>query len=253
MISGVRSAIALRKANDAGAPANLGRLTLMAAGSTATIAPPAAAVPPAVTYGLGMPATQTFDFTTTPSDGQTFQVNLTMPDGASKTLTLVARTTVPSPGAPADELSFAIGATPAATATSFVGAATTALTALTSSSEFSAASSVAGARTMWPTRPTGTAATPARRPGRRRLRASTTTRRSGSGWRPLSRRSRTCWRSWASWRPRASRPRRHRQGPLRGAEPAGSARSSSSPVRRRPAPARPTRSSPRMWTSALRP
>ncbi|WP_406854108.1 hypothetical protein ABEG18_16310 [Alsobacter sp. KACC 23698] len=146
MISGVRSAIALRKANDAGAPANLGRLTLTAAGSTATIAPPAAAVPPAVTYGLGMPATQTFDFTTTPSDGQTFQVNLTMPDGASKTLTLVARTTVPSPGAPADELSFAIGATPAATATSFVGAATSALTALTSSSEFSAASSVAGAK-----------------------------------------------------------------------------------------------------------
>ncbi|PSC05213.1 hypothetical protein SLNSH_10405 [Alsobacter soli] len=144
MISGVQSAIATRRANDAGAPGNIGNLTISSTAAGQVSISPTAATP---AYGFGMNPAQSFDFgAAPPTDGQSFQVNLLMPDGAARTVTLVARTSVPAPNAPAGEISFAIGGSGGATATNFVNALTPAVQAVTASSEFWASSAVAGAK-----------------------------------------------------------------------------------------------------------
>ncbi|GGH26569.1 hypothetical protein GCM10007036_34460 [Alsobacter metallidurans] len=147
MIAGIKAAIAARKTNDGGTAANPGRLTIATAGSVVTVTAPAPAVAPAPTYGLQLSAPKSFDFSaTTPTDGQSFSMDVLMPDGATSTVRVVARSVVPSPDAGAGEISFLIGGSGAVTAGAFNTAMTSAVTALTTSADFSAASSVAGAK-----------------------------------------------------------------------------------------------------------
>lgn len=123
--AGLRQLIAERTAADLGA-AGLGRLTLGTAGSTVTLAD-TAGLPYGFkvgggygngtnitsTYTAGAPASIAFNVATQPVDGEKLTVQLTLPDGSTETVELVARTTL-IPGSTED--AFQIGASTAATA-----------------------------------------------------------------------------------------------------------------------------------------
>jgi flagellar hook-associated protein 3 FlgL len=123
--AGVRQMIAERKAADLGA--GTGRLTLGGAGTVATLqedgvhpfgfklsgaASTAAGV--SAVRAAGPPANVTFSVTAPPVDGDELRVQMTMPDGSTQTLKLVAKAAPLTPPASAGQ--FEIGATNAATA-----------------------------------------------------------------------------------------------------------------------------------------
>jgi flagellin-like hook-associated protein FlgL len=108
-----------------------------------------------VTTPAGSPASLSVDLTGLPQDGQTIQLRFDLPDGTSETLTLTATSSAtPGPN------EFAVGATPAATASNLQAALTTSLGKLASTS-LSAASAVAAAQDFFGNPPQRVASSPA--------------------------------------------------------------------------------------------
>lgn len=153
--AGVRQLISERQQADAGV-GDLGRLTNTLAGATVTLARDAANPPYGytiagatsnaaaitATFTAGPPATTAFDVTGTPNAGEKITVALNLPDGTSETIELEVRQAGSTGPA---ETGFAIGATPAATATNLQAALTAALQKETRTT-LNSASAVIGAR-----------------------------------------------------------------------------------------------------------
>jgi flagellar hook-associated protein 3 FlgL len=150
--AGVKQLISERKLADIGA--GQGRLTVASAGTAATIDeeatnPPygfkiagaafsGTGVTPA--YTAGPPANLTVNVTGAPNVGDALTVTLNLPDGTKETLTLTARAAT-TPGTPED--TFAVGATPAATAANIAASLTASLTREAASTLSSASALIA--------------------------------------------------------------------------------------------------------------
>ena len=94
----------------------------------------------------GVPPSLSIDFGgTNPPDGATVQVQFTLPDGTSSSISLTASGTVPTPGG-----SFAIGANAAATAANLAGVLDTKIQAL-AKTDLAAASAVAASNNFFNT------------------------------------------------------------------------------------------------------
>src|ERR1700730_14534223 len=94
----------------------------------------------------GVPPSLSIDFGgTNPPDGATVQVQFTLPDGTSSSISLTASSTVPTPGG-----SFAIGANAAATAANLAGVLDTKIQAL-AKTDLAAASAVAASNNFFNT------------------------------------------------------------------------------------------------------
>lgn len=132
-LTGLRQAIADRKTADLGG--GLGGLAVGLSGNVVSVTKPGAG-------GLALSGTSSFDFSTQPTAGATYSLTVTLPDGSAETVTLTARGATDPGSASA---SFAIGATPAATAANFQAALTAGLTELAGTS-LSAASALQASR-----------------------------------------------------------------------------------------------------------
>ena len=130
---GLRQAIADRKTADLGS--GLGGLAVGLAGNVVTVTKPGAG-------GLTVSGANSFDFSTQPTAGTSFSLSVTLPDGSTETVTLTARGAADA-GSPS--ASFAIGATPVATAANFQAALSAGLTELAGTS-LSAASALQASR-----------------------------------------------------------------------------------------------------------
>lgn len=115
------------------------------------------------TNASGSPASLSVDFPTQPSEGQPYNLTLSLPDGTQETITLVARA---NPVAGAGDGSFAIGATPAETADNFRAALLTGIdkearTSLAAASSIKASGDFfAGSSSVQPNRVLPLGATP---------------------------------------------------------------------------------------------
>ncbi|HTJ58646.1 MAG TPA: hypothetical protein VL418_13885 [Devosiaceae bacterium] len=90
------------------------------------------------------PATLSVQFTGTPSDGDTVNIGVTLPDGTSDTMTMTAVT-----GTPQNPGEFQIGATPQETAANFNAALTSSVQTETTSGNFTVASNYAAANNFF--------------------------------------------------------------------------------------------------------
>lgn len=102
---GLIQAIANRRTADQ--VTGTGGLTTPITGNTVTVT--------AGSGGFGVSGTNTFDFTTPPTDGQVFKLTLTLPDGSTETLSLTAKTSGPATAGS----TFLIDPNPATTALNF--------------------------------------------------------------------------------------------------------------------------------------
>ncbi|WP_293863719.1 hypothetical protein [uncultured Alsobacter sp.] len=124
---GLKTAMANQRTTDLGS--GLGGLAVGVSGNVVSITKPGAG-------GMTVSGTSSFDFTTQPTEGQTFTVKVTLPDGTSQDVTLAASS---NPGAGTSTgAAFQIGATSAQTATNFGAAITTALTNVANTSLWAA-------------------------------------------------------------------------------------------------------------------
>jgi flagellar hook-associated protein 3 FlgL len=131
--AGLKQIIAERKAADN--TNGSGNLTATATGNVVSIlnastsvglqagSPGSSNAGVAVATVAGPPAGSTVTFNSIPSDGDTVQVTLTLPDNSTKTLTFTARAGAADP----TKNEFQIGATPAATANGLAGVVTSTL------------------------------------------------------------------------------------------------------------------------------
>jgi flagellar hook-associated protein 3 FlgL len=150
--AGLKQMILERSQADLGV-AGIGRLNLSTAGTTVTLAD-TAGLPYGFkvgggygngtnitsTYTGGSPASIAFNVATQPVEGEKLTVQLTLPDGSSESIELVARTTL-IPGSTED--AFQIGATPAATAANLQTTLNTALSRTAQTALISASVQVA--------------------------------------------------------------------------------------------------------------
>jgi flagellar hook-associated protein 3 FlgL len=159
--AGLKQVISERSQADLGA-SGLGRLVIPpAAGNVVSINEDVAGSPfgfklagvnssltgTTITQPTGSPKTATVTLGSNPNSGDSVQFSLTLPDGTNQTITLQA-TSAATPGAN----QFAIGATPAATATNLQAALTTAVTNL-AQTQLPAASAVAAATNFFSQNP----------------------------------------------------------------------------------------------------
>ncbi len=126
---GLRQAIADRKTADLAG--GLGGLSVGLAGAVVTVTKPGAG-------GLTVSGSGTFDFSTQPVPGAVYSLTVSLPDGSTEKVSLTA---FAAGGTGAPSASFAIGASPAATAANFQTAMSAALTEL-SGTALSAASAL---------------------------------------------------------------------------------------------------------------
>lgn len=166
--AGLKQVIDERRQADFGTT-GFGRLTTMVAGTTVTVAEDAVGNPfgiklvagsvagsmtnLAVTGPGGSPASLNLDFTDQPESADRFSFNVALPDGTIKTLGFVADTT-----GGADDTTFALGATPADTASNLQAAISSRLSSL-ANTELRSASAVVAAREFF----AGSATNPAQR------------------------------------------------------------------------------------------
>lgn len=151
--AGLRQLLAERRLADLGD--GLGRLALTSAGTTVTLAEEAAGLPfgfkiegvaatggMAATLTSGPPASADVNVASQPADGDTVKVDLALPDGTKRSITLVARTSIDPAST---ETAFAIGATPAATAANLAAALQTRLATEAAATLSAASAQVAAA------------------------------------------------------------------------------------------------------------